>query len=152
MTSLESKFSSFARKGHPSKKYTLQVMSLAEKMYVKAGTQIPCVNLASDVDLADIQPWAANLETARKMVSDGSAPSLFVFVERSAELNKSTSKLRKLWDQKVNFWLFYPKAPHLNTDLNRDKTWEIMLKQGMKGTRQVGIDSLWSCLYFKNSA
>jgi hypothetical protein len=125
-------------------------MSLAEKMYVPAGGQIPCVNLASDVDLQDIQPWAANFETAKKMVVDGSAPSLFLFVDNSAGLTKQLPRLTKLWAQKVNFWLFYPKAPHLNTDLNRDKTWEIMLKQGMKGTRQVGIDKFWSCLYFKN--
>jgi hypothetical protein len=125
-------------------------MSLAEKMYVSAGSQIPCVNLASDVDLQDIQPWAANFETAKKMVNDGTAPALFLFVENSAVLTKQLPKLTKLWSQKVNFWLFYPKTPHLNTDLNRDKTWEIMLKQGMKGTRQVGIDKFWSCLYYKN--
>jgi hypothetical protein len=126
-------------------------MSLAKKMYVPAGTQVPCVNLAADVDLDDIHPWAASLDAAAKMVQDGKSPSLFVFVENSSQLTKLTTKLNKLWNQKVSFWLFYPKAPHLGTDLGRDKTWEIMLKAGMKGTRQVGIDNLWSCLYFKNS-
>lgn len=120
-------------------------------MYVPAGTQVPCVNLAADVDLDDIHPWAASLDAAAKMVQDGKSPSLFVFVENSSQLTKLTTKLSKLWNQKVSFWLFYPKAPHLGTDLGRDKTWEIMLKAGMKGTRQVGIDKLWSCLYFKNS-
>ena len=125
-------------------------MALAAKMYIKPGTQIPCVNLAADVNLDDIKPWAANFETARKMVLEESAPSLFVFVENSAKLNKQLPKLKQLWEQKVTFWLFYPKAPHLQTDLGRDKTWEIMKKEGMGGTRQVGIDQLWSCLYFKN--
>ena len=125
-------------------------MALAAKMYIKPDTQIPCVNLAADVDLDDINPWAANFETARKMVLEESAPSLFVFVENSAKLTKQLTKLKQLWDQKITFWLFYPKAPHLQTDLGRDKTWEIMKKQGMSGTRQVEIDQLWSCLYFKN--
>ena len=125
-------------------------MALAAKMYIKPSTQIPCVNLAAYVNLDDIKPWAANFETARKMVLEESAPSLFVFVENSAKLNKQLPKLKQLWDQKVTFWLFYPKAPHLQTDLARDKTWEIMKKQGMSGSRQVGIDQLWSCLYFKN--
>jgi hypothetical protein len=128
-----------------------QVMALAEKMFIKAGSQVPCVNLAADVELDDIHPWAANFDAASKMVLDGKSPSLFVFVERSQELTKLLPKLRKLWDKQINFWLFYPKAPHLATDLNRDKTWEIMLKQEMKGTRQVGIDKLWSCLYYKNA-
>jgi hypothetical protein len=127
-------------------------MALAEKMYIKPGTQIPCVNLAADIDLGDLRPWAANFETAKKMVLDESAPSLFVFVETAASLEKQIPKLKKLWDQQVTFWLFYPKSPHLSTDLNRDKTWSIMKKQGMSGTRQVGIDKLWSCLYFKNKS
>jgi hypothetical protein len=84
------------------------------------------------------------------MVLDESAPSMFVFVENSTKLTKQLPKLKQLWDQRITFWLFYPKSPHLQTDLGRDKTWEIMKRQGMSGTRQVGIDQLWSCLYFKN--
>jgi hypothetical protein len=125
-------------------------MSLAAKMFIKPGTQVPCVNLAPDVNLDDIKPWAANFDMARKMVLEGSAPSLFVFVENSSKLTKQLPKLKQLWDLQVSFWLFYPKAPHLQTDLGRDKTWELMKKQGMAGTRQVGIDELWSCLYYKN--
>jgi hypothetical protein len=126
-------------------------MALAKKMYIPAGTQVPCVNLASDVDLDDVHPWAASLDVASKMVQDGKSPSLFVFVESSSQLTKLSPKLSKLWNQKITFWIFYPKSPHLNTDLSRDKTWELMLKAGMSGTRQVGIDDLWSCLYFKNT-
>ena len=126
-------------------------MALAKKMYIPAGTQVPCVNLASDVDLDDVHPWAASLDVASKMVQDGKSPSLFVFVESSGQLTKLSPKLSKLWNQKINFWIFYPKAPHLETDLSRDKTWELMRKAGMSGTRQVGIDELWSCLYFKNT-
>jgi len=120
-------------------------------MYVPQGVQVPCVNLAPDVDLGDIHPWAADLDTAQKMVADGSAPSLFFFLENSKQLEKKAQKLAKLWEQRVNFWVFYPKAPHLDTDLSRDKTWKLMKQYGMQGTRQVGIDKNWSCMYFKNS-
>ena len=126
-------------------------MALAKKMYVPEGSQVPCVNLAADVELDDIRPWAANFDAASKMVLDGKAPAMFVFVESSAQLSKLLPKLSKLWSQKISFWVFYPKATHLHTDLNRDKTWQLMLKEGMKGTRQVGIDQLWSCMYFKNA-
>ena len=115
------------------------------------GVQVPCVNLAADVDLDDIHPWAADLETAQRRVAEGSAPSLFYCVENSKQLEKKSLKLAKLWEQKVSFWLFYPKAPHLQTDLSRDKTWKLMKAAGMQGTRQVGIDKNWSCMYFKNS-
>lgn len=127
-------------------------MSLAKKMYLTDATVVPCVHLAADVDLGDISPWAATVENARQMVIDGKSNAIFVFVENSAQLSQQLGMLKSLWDEKITFWVFYPKKPHLNTDLGRDKTWELMQKEGMKGTRQVGVDSLWSCLYYKNSA
>lgn len=127
-------------------------MSLASKMYVSDNATVPCLNLAPDVDLGDIHPWSANFATARQMVLDGKAASIFVFVENSSKLAKLQKQLSQLWQEQIPFWVFYPKKPHLNTDLGRDKTWELMQKLGMKGTRQVGVDSLWSCMYFKNSA
>lgn len=54
-----------------------------------------------------------------------------------------------MWEDRAVFWLFYPKKPHLGTDLGRDRVSAVMNANGMKGTRQVGIDDLWSCLYFK---
>lgn len=125
-------------------------MSLAKKMYLSEAKQVPCVNLPADVDLGDIHPWAADIDKAKKMVQDDQSPAMFVFVENSKQLEKLSKKLTNLWEQKVTFWLFYPKKPHLGTDLSRDVTWQLMQKKGMKGTRQVGVDSLWSCLYFKN--
>ena len=120
-------------------------------MYVSQGVQVPCVNLAADVDLDDIHPWASDYETAQKMVSEEKAPSLFYFVENSKQLEKDSPKLLTLWEQRLNFWVFYPKAPHLQTDLSRDVTWKIMKQKGMQGTRQVAIDDRWSCMYFKNT-
>lgn len=124
-------------------------MSLAEKMYVTGAKQVPCVNLAPDVDLGDIIPWGVDLKKARGFVQEGKSPALFVFVENSAQLEQLTADLAKLWQEGLAFWIFYPKKPHLGTDLGRDQTWKIMQQAGMKGTRQVGVDQLWSCLYFK---
>jgi hypothetical protein len=124
-------------------------MSLAKKMYLEAAKQVPCVNLPGDVDLGDIHPWGVDMDQAKTMVKENQAPAMFVFVENSKQLEKLTKKLSGLWEDKVTFWLFYPKKPHLGTDLSRDETWNLMQQQGMKGTRQVGVDSFWSCMYFK---
>jgi len=124
-------------------------MSLAAKMFVKSGLFVPCVNLAEDVDLDDIQFVATDLKTARDMVLDGRAPQFFVFVTNSSQLKTLTEELVECWNRKATFWLFYPKKPHLGTDLGRDSTYLIMKQSGMSGTRQVGVDQLWSCLYFK---
>ena len=124
-------------------------MSLAKKMFIEGSVLVPCVGLPAEVDLGDIHPWSGSLEAARAMVSEGKSPSMFVFVENQAQLESITAALLECWNSRQTFWLFYPKKPHLNTDLGRDKTYEIMKKAGMSGTRQVGVDSLWSCLYFK---
>ena len=124
-------------------------MSLAEKMFIPKGVLVPCVGLPVDVNLDDVHPWSGSLKNARQMVLEGKSPSLFVFVENSKQLEKLTDDLNQLWEQKVTFWLFYPKKPHLNTDLGRDSLHKQMKLAGMSGTRQVGIGDNWSCLYYK---
>jgi hypothetical protein len=126
-------------------------VSLAKKMFIPEGIQVPCVNLPTDVELQDIYPWAGGLDHAKSMVLDGKSPSLFVFVENSSQLYRLMPQLEDLWQAKVTFWLFYPKTPHYGTDLSRDETWKIMRQAGLHGTRQIAIDGIWSCLYFKNS-
>ena len=120
-------------------------------MYFRTGIQIPCVNLPFDVELDDVMPWASDLETAKSMVKDGKVASFFVFVENSRQLKSSAVELIRAWEDKLNFWVFYPKKPHLSTDLSRDETWRIMKEKGMSGTRQVAIGDKWSCLYYKNT-
>jgi hypothetical protein len=109
------------------------------------------VNLPFDVELDDLLPWGSDLETAKSMVKDGKVASFFVFAENSKQLKAHSQKLAKAWDEKVSFWVFYPKKPHLNTDLSRDETWKLMKQSGMSGTRQVAIGDNWSCLYYKNT-
>lgn len=122
---------------------------MAEKMFIPQGVMVPCVGLPVDVNLGDIHPWGGSLKNARQMVIEGKSPSLFLFVENSKQLEKLVADLRELWDGSITFWLFYPKKPHLNTDLGRDSLDRQMKLAGMSGTRQVGIDDNWSCLYFK---
>jgi hypothetical protein len=124
-------------------------VSLAEKMFIPQGVMVPCVGLPVDVNLDDIHPWGGSLKNARQMVVEGKSPSLFLFVENSKQLEKVTEGLKELWEQRVTFWLFYPKKPHLNTDLGRDSLYKQMKLAGMSGSRQVGIDNNWSCLYYK---
>lgn len=96
-------------------------------------------------------PWASDLQTAAQMVKDGKVPALLLFVENSAQLSTYVASLTELWSQKVNFWIFYPKKPHLGTDLSRDVTWKLLKQHGISGTRQVAISDQWSCMYFKNT-
>ncbi len=112
---------------------------------------VPCVNLAVDVDLDDISPWAVDLAKASEVVASGKSPAMFVFAENSVALEAIAPKLKGAWEQKLTFWVFYPKKPHLNTDLGRDAVWKQLKLHGLQGTRQVAVGDKWSCMYFKNS-
>lgn len=122
---------------------------MAKKMFIPQGVMVPCVGLPVEVDLDDIHPWSGTFRNAKQMVSEGKSPSMFVFVENSKSLEKQIENLQSLWAEKLTFWLFYPKKPHLGTDLGRDTLDAQMKLSGMKGTRQVGIDDNWSCLYYR---
>lgn len=126
-------------------------MSLSKKMFLAAGTQVPCVNLPVDIDLGDIHPWAVSLGAAAEMVEEGKSSAFLYFAENSQQLESVRDELKALWDKKISFWVFYPKKPHLDTDLSRDQTWKVLKQVGVQGTRQVGIDANWSCIYCKNS-
>jgi len=126
-------------------------MSLAKKMYLTESDLVPCVNPPKDLDLGDIRSEARSFAEAKSLVLSGSAKSMFVFVHSAAELEKQLADLEELWGKGKSFWVFYPKASALPTDLSRDKTWKLMRQVGMMGTRQVAVGESWSCMYFKNS-
>lgn len=114
-------------------------MGLAAKMYVKDSMTVRAVHLPDDVDLDDIQVLT---EPAEWDVT-------FWFVTDSAQLESDREALQDLWRGGRTFWVFYPKSGHRGTDLGRDRVFALMNEAGMRGSRQVGIDDRWSCLYYK---
>lgn len=122
-------------------------MSLAKKMYLPPGAVVPAVHLPADVDLGDVRAEAATPEAARAAVAAGRAPALFWFVTDEADLRRQLDGLAALWRDRVTVWVFYPKKPHLGTDLGRDRTWALLGERGIAASRQVGIDDRWSVLY-----
>ena len=120
-------------------------------MFLDAGVSVPCIGLPGDFGGTDLNLQATEWPDLKVALGPQSIPAVFVFVANSAELLRQLNELTLLWDSRVNFWIFYPKKPHLNTDLGRDATWKIMRQEGMNGTRQIAVGDLWSCMYFKNS-
>ena len=130
---------------------SLTLVSLAKKMFIPQDTMVPCVKLAVDVELDDISPWAVDFSKATEVVAQGKSPAMFVFAENSKDLESLAEGLKAAWDKKITFWVFYPKKPHLGTDLGRDAVWKQLKLHGLQGTRQVAVGEKWSCMYFKNS-
>lgn len=126
-------------------------MEIATKMFLKPGDVVPCVNLPLSIGKTDLDLQSSDFNEIKIAGHTGQVKAAFVFVENSGQLEAALPELSVLWDARINFWVFYPKKPSLNTDLSRDATWKLMRRAEMNGTRQVGINDEWSCMYFKNS-
>lgn len=126
-------------------------MEIATKMFLKPGDVVPCVNFPIGIGSTDLDLQSSDFNEIKVAGHTGQLKAAFVFVENAGQLEAALPELTVLWDARITFWIFYPKKPHLNTDLSRDATWKIMRRAEMNGTRQVGISDEWSCMYFKNS-
>ena len=112
-------------------------MSLAKKLNFRPGMKALVIGRPVDVDLDD-------LETGRE-ASDG-VPSLCKDAERSHA--KCGAVLQAAKADRVA-WIAYPKAGQLETDINRDILWRHLKAKGIRGVRQIAIDSIWSALRFR---
>ena len=113
------------------------------------GIQVPCVHLPAEVDLGDIHPWAASLDSAIELVREGKSPSFLVFVENSENLKSVRDDLKVAWKEKIDFWIAYPKKPFFGTDLSSQRALKLMKKVGAKGKREEVVDETWSAIYFR---
>ena len=74
------------------------------------------------------------------------------FVYNRAQLEKEMSKVMKLVKPEVIVWVYYPKGTSgIQTDLNRDKGWDCLLKEGDKLTwiNLISFDDTWSVFGFR---
>lgn len=126
-------------------------MEIAKKMFLTVGDSVLCVNLPSGLGETDLDLQHSDFNSIEVARQTGQVKAVFVFVKDADDLEANLNELTLLWESRFTFWLFYPKKPHLNTDLGRDATWKLMRRAEMNGTRQVAVNDQWSCLYFKNS-
>lgn len=69
------------------------------------------------------------------------------FVMNKAQLEKQVSKILKLLKDDTVVWIYYPKgSSKLQTDLNRDNGWEVLMKHQDKLTwiNLISFDETWS--------
>ena len=69
------------------------------------------------------------------------------FVFNQAQLEKELNKVMKLVKPDVIVWVYYPKGTSgIQTDLNRDKGWDLLMKEGDRLTwiSLISFDDTWS--------
>ncbi len=75
-----------------------------------------------------------------------------IFVKHKSDLtDKVPQSIHNLAEDGV-LWFAYPKksSKKYNSDISRDKGWDLINSYGLEPVRQVSIDEDWSALRFRN--
>lgn len=73
-----------------------------------------------------------------------------LFVKNKSELDTFIDKAMAAIKYDGIFWISYPKgSAKVETDVNRDILWELLLEKGIRPVMQVSIDSTWSAIRFR---
>ena len=121
--------------------------SIADKLRIREGFTLLTLNAPADFKkgLGKL-PAGVNTTAAAKDYDQ-----IHWFVLNKAALEKNLSKIRKLVKDDMLCWVYYPKgSSSLQTDLNRDKGWEELLKhKEYHWISLISFDDTWSTFAFR---
>jgi hypothetical protein len=112
---------------------------LSKKMKLKAGARAAVINApANYVD-------ELRHDTAMSPTLNGKFDWIQIFVKSKAELNAQAPKAAKALKPESLLWISFPKGTsRIQTDLTRDKGWEVLQKLDLKWITLVSVNAMWS--------
>ncbi|HET6996287.1 MAG TPA: YdeI/OmpD-associated family protein [Chitinophagaceae bacterium] len=117
--------------------------SISEKLRIKSKDVLLTLNAP-----ADFKKGLKDLPSGVKITDSGKEyAQVHWFVSTQAQLQKELSKVMKLVKPGIIVWVYYPKiSSGLQTDLNRDKGWDCLMKEGDKLTwiSLISFNETWS--------
>ncbi|MFI5129244.1 MAG: YdeI/OmpD-associated family protein [Chitinophagales bacterium] len=117
--------------------------SISEKLRIRPKDVLLTLNAP-----ADFKKGLKDLPAGVKISDSGNNHNqVHWFVLNQAQLQKELSKVMRLVRPDVIVWVYYPKGTSgIQTDLNRDKGWDCLMKEGDKLTwiSLISFDDTWS--------
>lgn len=121
--------------------------SLVKKLQIKPAYRLAIINPPPGyLEKLGPLPEGAVLADHRK----GAFDFVQLFVKNLAELNRFAPGAIRAVKSEGLLWISYPKrSSKFETDLSRDRVWEVMAKSDLKGVALVSIDPVWSAMRFR---
>lgn len=126
--------------------------TLAGKLKIKEGYTLLTINAPRDFE-AILSPLPDDVTITN---SGKEYQQIHWFVLNQAQMEKDLPKTLKLMiaksseKQPVICWTYYPKGTSgLQTDLNRDKGWEMLLKTDVQWLNLISFNDTWSSFAFR---
>jgi hypothetical protein len=122
-------------------------ITTAQKLKIKEGTKILLLNAPKGIEkMISPLPKGAGFITESRLHD-----YIILFVQDKKELEKYFLSTVKLLNTGAFLWIGYPKGTSgIQTDLTRDKGWEILEKVDMTWASLVSLDDTWSLFCLKN--
>ena len=113
--------------------------ALAKKMKLKSNSKAAVINAPEDyVD-------TLKHDTALSPTLRGKFDWIQIFVQNKAELEALAPKAAKALRPESMLWISFPKGTSkIQTDLTRDKGWEVLQKLDLKWINLVSVNETWS--------
>ncbi len=116
--------------------------ALARKMKLKPGQRAALVN-APEGYLKELSPLPAGVEVTEKL--QGEFDWLQIFVKNKAELDKLVPKVIAALKPESLLWITFPKGTSkIQTDLTRDKGWDLLQQAELKWVTLISVNETWS--------
>jgi hypothetical protein len=112
-------------------------MSLAKKLNFKPGMKALVIGRPAQVDLDDLETGTA------------AADGILAFARKLGDVDTKCDAVVQAAKADRIAWIAYPKSGQLETDISRDILWRHLRQRGVRGVRQIAIDSVWSALRFR---
>ena len=119
---------------------------LAKKLVLKPGTRAALIH-APEGYRERLNPLPEG--TSVSEVLDGSFDLIQVFVRSLAEVNELAPQAMRALKPGGVLWFSYPKqSSKVKTDINRDRGWDALTREGWEGIASISIDETWSGVRF----
>ena len=113
--------------------------AIAKKMKLKPGLKAAVIN-APEMYLDNLQH---DIEISPTLV--GKFDWIQIFVKNKAELDTLAPKAVKVLKPESMLWISFPKgASKIQTDLTRDKGWDILRNLDLKWINLISVNEMWS--------
>ena len=113
--------------------------TLAKKMKLKSGLNAAVINAPENyVD-------ALRHNTALSPTLNGKFDWIQIFVRDKAELDALAPKATKALKSESMLWISFPKGTSkIQTDLTRDKGWDVLRDLDLKWINLISVNEMWS--------
>jgi hypothetical protein len=119
--------------------YQMPESTLSKKMKLKPGLSAVVIN-APEKYLNELKHDSEISESL-----SGKYDWIQIFVKSKAELDKLFPKVLKLFKPESILWISFPKgSSKIQTDLTRDKGWDVIFAAELKWVNLVSVNETWS--------